>query len=132
MAQKCTRRGKKIADDAFLTAIGCGATIENAAAKAGICRTTAHRRLKDPEFQRRLAEFRAETVKRSADMLTAASLEAIKTLLDLQGASTPAAVRLGAARSIIELGTRLRESADMAERLTALEEQLQTNQAMAR
>src|SRR5580658_7548497 len=124
MAQNDTRRGKKMADDGFMAAIACGSTIENAAAKVGISRSTAFRRLEDPDFQKRLAAFKADIVKRSTDMLTAANLEAIKTLLDLQKQGTPAAIRLGAARSIIELGMRLRETSDLAERLAAVEEQL--------
>jgi len=35
----------------------------------------------------------------------------------------PPAVRLGSARSIIELGTKLRETADLGLRIAALEQQ---------
>jgi hypothetical protein len=56
-------------------------------------------------------------------MLTAAALEAVKTLLVLQQASVPAAVRLGSARAILELGAKLREVADLEARLAALEQQ---------
>jgi hypothetical protein len=52
------------------------------------------------------------------------ALEAVKTLVKLQDPSQPAAVRLGAARSIIEYGLKLREATEMAERIAALEEQL--------
>jgi hypothetical protein len=60
-------------------------------------------------------------VKRAAGMLTAASMESVKTLLALQETKVPPAVRLGAARSVLELGTRLRESAELHERMDALE-----------
>jgi hypothetical protein len=67
-------------------------------------------------------------VKRSAAAMTAASVEAIKTLLSLQAISVPHAVRLGAARAIIELGVKLREVADTEERLAALEAQMASQQ----
>jgi hypothetical protein len=63
-------------------------------------------------------------VQRSAGTLTAAHSEAIRTLLELQKSSVPPATRLGAARAIIELGTRLRESAELLQRVTELEERL--------
>jgi hypothetical protein len=59
-------------------------------------------------------------------MLTAAALEAVKTLVGLQDASTPAPVRLGAARTLLEFGIKLRENAELLERVAALESQLQT------
>jgi hypothetical protein len=63
-------------------------------------------------------------VQRTVGLLTAAAVEAVKTLLELQKASAPYAVRLGAARAVLEIGTKLREAADLKERLAALEEQL--------
>ena len=107
-----------------MLALACGSTVENAAAKAGISPRTAHRRLETPAFQRRLSEIKTDMVKRAAGMLTAASMESIKTLLALQESKIPPATRLGAARSVLELGTRLRESAELHERLDALEERL--------
>jgi len=62
-------------------------------------------------------------VKRASAALTAASVEAIKTLLSLQASAIPHAVRLGAARSILEIGIKLREMANLEERLAALEAQ---------
>jgi len=68
-------------------------------------------------------------VKRAAGMLTAASMEAVKTLLELQKTPVPAAVRLGAARSVIELGTKLRETAEFEARLAALEHHMGPREA---
>src|SRR4051794_26152294 len=117
-------RGRKNAQEAFLAALACGATVDVAAAKAGISRSTAYRWLQDPVIQQRLTDLKAETVRRSADMLTAAGLESIKTLLELQKSDVPAPVRLGAARSVLELGAKLRHGVDIEERLLALERQL--------
>ncbi len=63
-------------------------------------------------------------VQRAAGMLTAAGTESIKTLLALQQASIPPAVRLGAARTVLEMGVRIREAADLESRLADLEQQI--------
>jgi hypothetical protein len=55
--------------------------------------------------------------------LTAAASESIRTLLELLQSVNPAAVRLGAARTILDMGIKMREVADLEERLTALEHQ---------
>ena len=68
--------------------------------------------------------MRADMLQRTAGALTAASTESVRTLLELQKPSAPPAVRLGAARSILEIGIKLREAADLEERLSALEQQL--------
>ena len=118
------QRGKRSADEALLTALACGASVEAAAQKAGVSESTAYRRLKEPEFQQRLREVRADMVQRTGGMLTAAAGEAVKTLLALQKDSVPPATRLGAARAVLELGLKVRETAELEQRLAALEEQL--------
>jgi hypothetical protein len=117
MAQK----GRSNADQKLVLALSCGATVESAARQAGVCERTVYRRLKDPEFNAKLQAARQEMVERTANMLTAAAIESVKTLLRLQGAGVPYAVQLGAARSIIELGTKLRESAELSARVEAIE-----------
>jgi hypothetical protein len=105
-------------------ALACGATAENAARTASVSLRTVYRRLADPAFRTRLQGARADMVQRATGMLTAAALEAVKTLLGLQHASVPAAVRLGAARAVLEIGAKLREVADLEARLAALEQQV--------
>ncbi len=117
-------RGRKGADEALLLALACGATVEAAAQSVGLSERTAYRRLTNPTFRHRLQALRADMVQRTAGMLTAASMEAVKTLLALQKESIPAAVRLGAARSVLELGMKVRETAELEQRLRALEERL--------
>jgi hypothetical protein len=117
-------RGRKDADEALLMALACGASVENAARQAGVSRRTAQRRLADANFCRRITEFQTDMVKRASGMLTAAALESVKTLLTLQAPPHPPAVRLGAARSVLEIGIKLRETAELECRLSALEQQL--------
>jgi hypothetical protein len=102
-------------------ALACGATVENAATSAGVSQATVYRRLKDPEFQAELRKTKTEMVCRTGSMLTAAAGEAVKALLALVKDSAPPATRLGAARAVIELGVRLRESSELHERIDALE-----------
>jgi hypothetical protein len=109
-------------------ALACGATWEAAAQKAGVSKPTVQRRMKDPEFSRRLQDLKTDMVKRASAGLTAASGEAIKTLLALLAPTIPHAARLGAARTILETGIRMREVADTEERLAALEAQLASQQ----
>jgi hypothetical protein len=115
---------RKKAEDVLLLALACGATVEAAARQCQLSERTIYRRLAEPDFRRRLQALRADMVQRAAGLLTAAAVEAVKTLLDLQKASAPFAVRLGAARAVLEIGVKFREMADLEERLAALEEQL--------
>jgi hypothetical protein len=76
------QRGKRNADEALLTALACGASVEVAAQKAGVSESTAYRRLGEPAFQQRLRDMRADMVQRTGGMLTAAAGEAVKALLE--------------------------------------------------
>ncbi len=63
-------------------------------------------------------------LQRTVGMLTASGMEASKTLISLLDPSVPQAVRLGATRTILEFGIKLRDSAELSERIAALEAQL--------
>ncbi len=119
-----SQRRRRKAEHQLLMAFACGATVESAARQAGVSESTAHRRLEDPEFRQQLQAMQTEMIKRTAGALTAASTESVRTLLELQKPSAPPAVRLGAARSILEIGIKLREAADLEHRLSALEQQM--------
>jgi hypothetical protein len=115
----------KGADRALLQALACGATVENAARKAGVSERTAYRRLDDQAFQHQLDGLKAEMVQRSARMLTGAGMGAVKTLVDLQNdASVPAGVRRRSARDVLEMGLKYREAAELEQRLAAVEARL--------
>jgi hypothetical protein len=55
--------------------------------------------------------------------------EAVRTLLELLKPVMPAAVRLGAARAVLEIGMKVREVADLEERLAALEQRMAADAA---
>jgi hypothetical protein len=121
------QHGRRKAEETLMLALACGATVEAAAAKAGIGRATAHRRLANPEFQNRLKQVQSEMLQRAAATMTAAASESVKTLLVLQQSSVPYTVRLGAAKAILEIGIKIREAADLEERLAALEQHMAAN-----
>src|SRR5262245_55627863 len=117
---------KKKAEAALVMALACGATPESAAQKAGVSMRTVYRRQADPAFRAQVNEVRAELVRRAASLFTAASTPAIRTITTLQESASSEAVRLGAARAIIELGCKLRETVELMERLAALEARLES------
>jgi hypothetical protein len=110
-------------------ALACGATVEVAAQTARISPATVYRRKQDPKFCEQLQQISAEMVQRIAGMLTGAGSEAVRTLLSLMKETAPAAVRLGAARAVLDGVVRFREFADFEQRLAALEEQAALNSA---
>jgi transposase-like protein len=114
---------RKKAEDALLLALACGASVDQAARQCGLSPRTVYRRLAEAEFRRRLQALRADMVSRTAGTLTAAASEAVRTLLELLKRPASDAVRLGAARAVLEMGMKVREVADLEERLSALEQQ---------
>jgi hypothetical protein len=118
------KEGKRSADPKILLALACGATAEAAARQAGVSESTVRRRLKDPRFVQKLHKMRADMHLRVADQLTAASTEGVRTMVLLMKETNSGSVRLGAARSVVELSTKVRETADLAVRLAELEQRL--------
>ena len=117
-----TRSKRKKNEDQLLLALACGATAEAAARQCGLSERTVYSRLGDGEFKKRLESIRNDMIQRSSGMLTAAAGEAVRTLLALQKEAVPAAVRLGAARAVLEIGIKLRQMVEIEQRLTELEE----------
>jgi hypothetical protein len=118
-------------DSALIAALAGGATVRDAAKTANLNESTVHRRLEDPDFRRAVHGARGALVAQAVGQLADASTEATSTLRALLRADAET-VRLGAARSILELGTRLRETEELAARVVALEErQASARQALA-
>ena len=120
---------RKRHDDQLLLALACGATVEAAARQCGVSEAAVRRKLRDERFRRELARCRGDITARVAGVLTAAGLEAVKTLLDLQKPGVAPATRLGAAKAVLEVGMNLREVIDLEGRLTELEAQLDEAEA---
>jgi hypothetical protein len=115
--------GRKNVDNALVLALATGLSVPAAAQRAGASERTAYRRLDDPAFRSRLAQARsalfAEAVGRLAGLAGKAA-DALGELLT----SDRDLVKLQAARSVLELGPKLREAGELAERLDALERRM--------
>jgi hypothetical protein len=66
----------------------------------------------------------ADMVQRTSGAPTAAGTESVRTLLELQKPAVAPDTRLGAAKAVLELGMKVRETAELEQRLAALEEQV--------
>lgn len=117
-----TAEQRKKNEDAVLLALACVPTVEVAAKRCGLSDRTIYRRLKDADFKARLQAVRPDMVGRSAGRMTTAASDAVRTLLALQKDSAPPAVRLGAARAVLEVGMKLREVVDLQNRMEELED----------
>jgi hypothetical protein len=108
--------------EAAAVALAAGRTIEQAARAGNSGTRTLKTWLHDqPAFVRRVAELRAEMTSRALGRLVDAMASAAETLGYLSCKGKSEMVRLGAARAVLELGTKLRESAELEERIAALE-----------
>lgn len=116
--------GRRNADDLLAALVAAGRTHAEAAAEAGVSERTVARRAKEPAFARRVQDLRSEMTARALGRMADRMAEAADALHQLLGAKAEA-VRLGAARSILELGVRLRESVELEERIRRLEQQQQ-------
>lgn len=104
----------------LLVALAGGATIRDAAKMAGIGERTAYRRLDDAEFRQQVAVARSRMVDHAVGQLAGAACEAATTLRGLLR-SEAEPIRLAAARAILDLGPKLRESHELADRLDGVE-----------
>src|SRR5262245_51311891 len=107
--------------DAVALELAAGASLHEAARRTGAGeRTIKTWTAAKPQFARRVAELRAEMTSRALGRLIDGMALAADTLRKLLTAKSEM-VRLGAARSVIELGTRVREIVELEERISALE-----------
>ena len=115
------KNGTKKGDSKLSLYLAAGMGTREAALQSGISIRTAYRRMKDAEFRQQVQAARDEMFTIALGTLASAATEAVQCLRDLLDSKSPTA-QLGAARSILELGQRLREGVDVDARLRALEE----------
>ena len=121
--QEMAGNGSRRGDSQLLAALAAGRTVEDAAHQANISQRTAFRRLADPEFQQQISQLRSRMIDEALGRLSDASAEAVETLRILLAAESEN-VRLGSARTILELGSRLRESVELEQRISRIEKAL--------
>jgi hypothetical protein len=111
---------RKNANTVLIAALAGGATVEAAAKQARVSETTVYRRLREADFAAQVKDARQQFVAEAVGQLARAGTDAAATLHQLLDAEAET-VRLGAAKAILDLGTRLRESEELAQRVEALE-----------
>jgi hypothetical protein len=119
--QTMAANGRRNADARLVVELATGKTVSEAAAAVGVGERTVFRRLADTAFKLKVTEARNAFSERALAKLAAASTRAVDTLVSLLDAEADS-VRLGAARSILDAGVKLR-MVDFEERLTRLEAQ---------
>lgn len=116
--------------DALLIALlAAGYSQGQAAQSAGVSSRTVSRRMDDPAFVAQVQQAQATTIQQVAARLTVASLRAVSTLLRLLDGRSET-VRLGAAKAVLELAVRYRESQELEARLAQLEDLKQRLEAL--
>ena len=108
--------------------LAAGLTMTEVARQAGVSDRTIRRWLKRDAFRRRVEDARTELITGTVGRLADSAGEAVATLRQLLREGNPPATRLGAARAILEMASRYRESEELERRLTVLEEAVATKE----
>ena len=115
--------GRQSANLQLLAALASGSTWQEASAATGLSQRTIARRLKEAQFKAALDRRKDQILTASVAKLVNATTKAVGTLDGLLGSESHS-VRLGAARSILELSVSMRTTVEITGRITALEEKL--------
>jgi transposase len=113
--------GKPAGDEELILALAAGASVREAAERAGVEERTVHRRLADADFRRAVSQAWDRMFDAARGRLAGLASKATETLQRLMESEKPAAAA-GAAKTVLELGPRLRKAAEFEERLSRLEE----------
>jgi hypothetical protein len=111
--------------EAVALALATGSSDKEAAKETGAgSRTIRTWRADVPAFNRRVSELRARMTDEALGTLVNGMRSASNTLLYLSRKGRQETVRLGASRSLIELGTKMTESAGMQAQIDELRAEL--------
>ena len=110
-------------DTQLALALARGVKVSEVAKTVGMSERTAYRRLADPSFKEFVNDIRASLLGETVSRLVADGLKATETLRELCDAESEQ-VRLGAAKSILELSSRLQEKVEFEQRLSAMEKEV--------
>ena len=121
----------KTARQAAVLALASGETAASAARKAGVTERTIHCWRQDDAFRREVTQARADMFSRALGSIAEGSASGALVLRQLALKAKSESVKLSAARALLELGPRLRESVELEERLRALEERAAADESAA-
>ena len=110
-------------DEILIAGLASGLSYEEAGKAAGCVGRTVARRMEDAEFARRVASRRGEHVLAVAGQLTALSAEAVEVIRGcMQDGS--ARTRLAAAKTLLELAVKFRNSHDLEVEIAEIRQHL--------
>jgi hypothetical protein len=109
--------------DQVIALLASGLTQAQVATEARISAKTVSRWQKEPSFASEVAAVRSQYLDRTLGFLSAATVHAAITLAALLDECHADSVRLGAARTLLEMHARLKETAELEARVAALEAQ---------
>jgi hypothetical protein len=107
----------------LILALASGKSVRDAAQASGVSQRTIYRRLDDPAFSSQVQSVRGDMIQQALGRMADGMAEAadvLRGLLKAKGES----IRLSAARSLLDLGVKMRTAVDTEARLQALESQL--------
>lgn len=108
--------------EAAILALLSEKTIGAAAKRCGVGERTLRRWMTDDEhFKRELADARRATFQAGMNRVQALTAHAVETLEALMRPKMPPAVRLGAARTVAELGTHQHDAETILQKLEEIE-----------
>lgn len=113
---------------AVIAALAAGLTIRETAQQTGVSEGTIYRWRRKPDFTKAVESARSELISNTVGRLSDSATAAVAVLRRLLSEDTPPSVRLGAARAILEMASRYRESEELERRLTVLEEAVATKE----
>ena len=116
------QRGRNGANAILAGLLAAGLTLKEAAEQAGVSERTARRRWHDPRFLAHVRQLQADMVSQALGRTVDGMSEAAQELRRLMKEASKDAVKLGAAKALIELGVRLRENLELEARIAALEQ----------
>jgi lambda repressor-like predicted transcriptional regulator len=114
--------GRTWARSRVVAELAAGSTVAAAAKTAGVAERTIRRWLAEPAFKSEVDAARAQMVSDALGRLSDSATAAARALRAIvEDNQMPPGVRVSAARNILEMGTRLRESVELEQRIAALE-----------
>jgi Homeodomain-like domain len=123
--QPAAETGRITAEPAAVLALARGLSKADAAAAAGVGERTVYRWLDDDAFRAQVTRERGRLIERAVGRLADQAAAAADVLGELAAnVDTPPAVRVSAARALLEQAARLRDSLEIEERLAAVEARL--------
>ena len=123
-----TGKSRHNQDDLIVEALARGEGQTRTAALAGCSVSTVRRRLEDPDFRIQIDRFREAMLDDAAGKLGATVEKAVRTLESLLDDDSPPAVRLAAARSVVEFTFKSREVLSWEKRLSEIEASVRKGQ----